>query len=389
MNSKSYHAAPVEPVKEDVAEGWTKLPNGNYRNMHTGVQQSKPPVKKKRGEKTGAEWDAIEKAKKDKEQGVAEGTNDTVYPNAEVIKSRNGKPVGEIYQDENGWGAFHYRADRGYDLIDSREEAIEALKDLHQETGRSRPDYTIKGVAEGSEQIYNILALDKGNALKKPTKLKWKASSLEDIFDALAAQDWYPLEINGVEVIAGKRLKQGVAEVSSNTLKRYKKAAQRDIDTTDNAGLYTDSDIDRMGRRMKGIDQATSKINANKRKEQGVAEGKIHVGYRNSSGDWIKTTTHDNYRDAKAAMERLVKAGKKGVQHRYDNKGNIDPGAMMTARPDSGVAEGQCNMTAEGEYCPEHGLEECGIYEYTGNWTNFGLEESDQLTQLKRLALGK
>jgi len=69
-----------------------------------------------------------------------------------------------------------------------------------------------QGVAEGSEQIYNILALDKGNALKKPTKLKWKASSLEDIFDALAAQDWYPLEINGVEVIAGKRLKQGVAE---------------------------------------------------------------------------------------------------------------------------------------------------------------------------------
>jgi hypothetical protein len=72
-----------------------------------------------------------------------------------------------------------------------------------------------QGVAEGSEQIYNILALDKGNALKKPTKLKWKASSLEDIFDALAAQDWYPLEINGVEVVAGKRLKQGVAEMDS------------------------------------------------------------------------------------------------------------------------------------------------------------------------------
>ena len=82
------------------------------------------------------------------EQGVAEGTNDTVYPNAEVIKSKNGKPVGEIYQDGNSWGCFHYKADRGYDFIDSREEAIEALKDLHQETGRSRPDYTIKGVAE-------------------------------------------------------------------------------------------------------------------------------------------------------------------------------------------------------------------------------------------------
>jgi hypothetical protein len=84
-------------------------------------------------------------------EGVAEGSSDTVYPNAEVIKSKNGKPVGEIYQDGNSWGCFHYKADRGYDFIDSREEAIEALKDLHQETGRSRPDYTVKGVAEGSE----------------------------------------------------------------------------------------------------------------------------------------------------------------------------------------------------------------------------------------------
>ena len=81
-------------------------------------------------------------------EGVAEGSNDTIYPNAEVIKSKNGKPVGEIYQDGNSWGCFHYKADRGYDFIDSREDAIEALKDLHQETGRSRPDYTIKGVAE-------------------------------------------------------------------------------------------------------------------------------------------------------------------------------------------------------------------------------------------------
>lgn len=83
------------------------------------------------------------------EQGVAEGSDDTIYPNAEVIKSKNGRPVGEIYQDGNSWGCFHYRADRGYEFLDSREDAIEALKDLHQETGRSRPDYTIKGVAEG------------------------------------------------------------------------------------------------------------------------------------------------------------------------------------------------------------------------------------------------
>ncbi len=63
--------------EQGVAEaGFTKTPSGDYINQHTGVRSSKPPVKKKRGEKTGAEWDAIEKAKKDKDQGVAEGKED-------------------------------------------------------------------------------------------------------------------------------------------------------------------------------------------------------------------------------------------------------------------------------------------------------------------------
>lgn len=82
--------------------------------------------------------------------GVAEGLNDTVYPNAEVIKSRNGKPVGEIYQDASGWGCFHYRADNGADSIESREEAIEWLKDLHDEYRQDR-SLREQGVAE--EQV--------------------------------------------------------------------------------------------------------------------------------------------------------------------------------------------------------------------------------------------
>lgn len=53
------------------------------------------------------------------------------------------------------------------------------------------------------------------------------------------------------------------------------------------------------------------------------------------------------------------------------------------------VKEGQCNMTEAGEYCPTHGLQECGMYEYTGNPTNFGLEEGTDLETLKKLALGK
>jgi hypothetical protein len=108
--------------------------------------------------------------------GAAEGSSDTIYPNAEVIKSKNGKPVGEIYQDGNSWGAFHYRADRGYDFIDSREEAIEALRELHQETGRSGPDYTIKGVAENFADGRN--PQDKGDAKRHGINTKASVSSL-------------------------------------------------------------------------------------------------------------------------------------------------------------------------------------------------------------------
>ena len=69
-----------------------------------------------------------------------------------------------------------------------------------------------EGVAEGLEQVYKVLAVDKSNALSKQVKLKVKASSLDEVFERLAINDWYPLEINGVEVINGKRLKQDVAE---------------------------------------------------------------------------------------------------------------------------------------------------------------------------------
>jgi hypothetical protein len=127
---------------EEVAEGWTKLPSGDYQNSHTGVRSSKPPVKKKRGEKTGAEWDAIEKAKKDKEQGVTEGEAGNyysialqMYPHlkqfdrATVITALN-----NAYEDY----LMHY----GYEGIGPDEE-------------RSMIDRAIKGLKQGvaEEQV--------------------------------------------------------------------------------------------------------------------------------------------------------------------------------------------------------------------------------------------
>ena len=103
---------------------------------------------------------------------------------------------------------------------DARRFYIKKIKDLEHKLHSSDDPFDIddgapiskQGVAEGLEQVFKVVALNKSDALKKPTKLNVKASSIEEVFERLAANDWYALSINGVEVIAGKRLKQGVAE---------------------------------------------------------------------------------------------------------------------------------------------------------------------------------
>jgi len=226
--------------------------------------------------------------KRPKLTGVAEGSNDTIYPNAEVIKSKNGKPVGEIYQDGNSWGAFHYRADRGYDFIDSREEAIEALKDLHQETGRSRPDYTIKGVAEGLDQhpgvptsrdeLYHhhlsAAKISKGRAkehhLQQAEKYKPKQGVAEGFGDVVkgikrASQGWgvgaapdmvTPSgAVSAFKNMDGQRLANFVASRKDQSKPRK-----------NSAGAFVDKVIDRE-MRQRGYGQVANKD------DQGVAEG--------------------------------------------------------------------------------------------------------------------
>jgi hypothetical protein len=50
---------------------------------------------------------------------------------------------------------------------------------------------------------------------------------------------------------------------------------------------------------------------------------------------------------------------------------------------DAPVAESSCNMTAEGAYCPEHGLAECGGGMYESR------EGDAMLARIKSLALLK
>jgi hypothetical protein len=69
-----------------------------------------------------------------------------------------------------------------------------------------------------------------------------------------------------------------------------------------------------------------------------------------------------------------------------------DDGAVQRyiAKPLS-LEESSCNMTMEGEYCPEHGLEECGMYEGDFGLTLTPTTESQDfdLARLRKLAFGK
>lgn len=53
-----------------------------------------------------------------------------------IIIIENGKEIGEIYpiyEDYNSWGCLYYSSDTGADGIDTKEEALEWLKDLANE----------------------------------------------------------------------------------------------------------------------------------------------------------------------------------------------------------------------------------------------------------------
>lgn len=71
---------------------------------------------------------------------IAEG-DQTVYPNAYVVTSKRGKDVGEVYQDKNGWGCFHYALDSGADGMDSRDHAFEELVEMHTSYLQNRGNY--------------------------------------------------------------------------------------------------------------------------------------------------------------------------------------------------------------------------------------------------------
>lgn len=138
-------------------------------------------------------------------------TNKSIRDYINLIENAQREEVAEGKPGFDGTDAAGRPVDQ--ELVKRQEKYWnQAAKEKKQQELKRSKELKKPGVAEGSEQIYKVVALTKSNALAKPTKMKVKADSIEDLFSRLSANDWYPLEINGVEVIAGKRLKQVVDE---------------------------------------------------------------------------------------------------------------------------------------------------------------------------------
>jgi hypothetical protein len=145
--------------------------------------------------------------------------------------------------------------DSGNDFIDSREDAIEGLRDLHQETGRSRRDTMEQGVAEGSND--NEGSADKG---------AWREAWLKQRAYERAARLKQQSNKKKPPTPVNKNKEQGVAEGSDDKEPfDYEKWKASTVKPRKPRGH---KDAEALG---KAIDSEQSELR--KRKEQGVAEG--------------------------------------------------------------------------------------------------------------------
>jgi hypothetical protein len=57
-----------------------------------------------------------------------------LYHNSIIIETVDGKKIGEVFRDEDHfWNCIHYEVDYGIDFLDSKNEAIGELVQLHIE----------------------------------------------------------------------------------------------------------------------------------------------------------------------------------------------------------------------------------------------------------------
>lgn len=176
----------------------------------------------------GSHQELVYKPAEVKEQGVAEDQIDeiklrNIIPGLgkQIAKSRSQSQRDQARlagMDARADGhlepkfAGDYPDDTPYDDVRRERDRHHQRADRYDRIAQGKSPFAKEGVAEGTEQVYKVLAVDKSNALSDKVMLTVKAGSIEEVFERLAINDWYPFEINGVEVINGKRLKKDVKE---------------------------------------------------------------------------------------------------------------------------------------------------------------------------------
>ena len=225
-------------------------------------------------------------------------------------------------------------------------------------------------------RLFNALVRDKIVEISDATKQSYKQKAQAQVKEL---EPWTKKgEYKDIAKRAVQRREKGLEKVKKglehpDTLKK-KKELEEYGDTAKGQKMLTKV-------QKRAVDRVVSK-----RADTDPAYAKKHSDTANRA--WERMTDKD-LEEGAFKNEMHAKAESMSLEDFVEQFGYLfSPGeAEQFWHAINDVAE--CNMSEAGEYCPKHGLDECGLMEYTGNWTNFGLEESDELAQLKKLALGK
>lgn len=141
--------------RQEYLKGFAQDPHGNKTpatELVGGPSGTSKKVKEAEADRIGKSFDKRVTSTMSDQEKVAKGWKnpvETVYPGAAILKTRNGKAVGEVYMSDMGWGFLHYSSDWGEEGMANKEEAIEALRDCHLErrgkSGDLREAYQWKG----------------------------------------------------------------------------------------------------------------------------------------------------------------------------------------------------------------------------------------------------
>lgn len=271
---------------------------------------------------------------------------------AEAAKWRDPKYKGKLYTQKPGDSDEYDSIDYGYE-IGLRPENDPGQKRRMGGVGSaySRTDPLVKGAGIGRSGIeHSINTAGKRKGLPSRDQITSLKQSIRDISgkhprpnlpEQAVAEN---AELNTMLKYAGVPVQE--SRIHENSEYTYEKVAK--ILARENPGLSTDRHSDEF--------------------YSAVYHELIAIGMTPKAARNLISYDEDFMSDVASAYSHYQE--NPGLDE--SNSGMImpegDPIATFEVMPDlsNPVTEGSCNMTAEGEYCPEHGLAECGYMESMG-----------------------